>query len=138
MRRRPLLRLAALSPLLLIAEAHAGTYLNSTVLLIASATHDSGYLRARLNDRGLAKLVWAVTSARLDAASRMHVPKEVVQAHPHLLLMLENYERAADAAAEGHPERFLIYEARARNEEVILRGVLKQLGFPLPTPGKQG
>jgi hypothetical protein len=77
-------------------------------------------------------LMHAVALARLEAASRMQVPKEVVQAHPHLLLILQNYERSADAASEGHSERFLIYQQRARDEEVILRGVLKQLGWALP------
>jgi hypothetical protein len=56
----------------------------------------------------------------------------VVQAHPHLLLTLENYERSAYAATEGHAERFLIYQQRARDEEQVLRGVLRQLGWSLP------
>jgi hypothetical protein len=62
----------------------------------------------------------------------MQVPKEVAQAHPHLLLVLENCERAADAAKEGRVQRFMIYLQRAREEERTLRGVLKQLGWTLP------
>ena len=62
----------------------------------------------------------------------MQVPKEVAQAHPHLLLVLENYERAAESAKDGNAQRFLIYQQRARDEEKILRGVLKQLGWSLP------
>ena len=101
-------------------------------MLIAQASRESEYLRGRVNDKDLAELVHSVAKARLDAASRMNVPKEVVQAHPHLLLTLENYERAAFAATEGHSERFLIYQQRARDEEQVLRGVLKQLGWVLP------
>jgi hypothetical protein len=130
--RRRLLALLGLSPLLLTAVAEAGSYLNRAAMLVLQGSRESEFLRGRVGDKDLAELVHAVAAARLDAASRMNVPKEVVLAHPHLLLTLENYERSADAAVEGHNERFLIYQQRARDEEVILRGVLKQLGFALP------
>jgi hypothetical protein len=112
--------------------AEAGSYLNRAAMLVAQGARESEFLRGRVGDKDLAELVHAVAAARLEAASRMNVPKEVVLAHPHLLLTLENYERSADAAVEGQNERFLIYQQRARDEEVILRGVLKQLGWVLP------
>jgi hypothetical protein len=130
--RRRFLGLIGSLPLLYAASAEAGSYLNRAALLVIQASRESEYLRGRVNDKDLAELVHQVAAARLEAASRMNVPKEVVQAHPHLLLTLENYERSADAAVEGHNERFLIYQQRARDEEVILRGVLKQLGWALP------
>lgn len=130
--RRHLLSLSLLAPLCWATPAHAGSYLNRAAILVVQASRESQYLRGRVNDKDLAELVHFVAVARLQAASRMQVPKEVVQAHPHLLLILQNYERSADAAAEGHAERFLIYQQRARDEEGILRGVLKQLGWALP------
>lgn len=130
--RRRFLALAGLAPLLLAAPAEAGSYLSRATMLVVQASRESQYLRGRVNDKDLAELVHAVAAARLEAASRMNVPKEVVQAHPHLLLTLENYERSADAAVQGHNDRFLVYQQRARDEEVILRGVLKQLGWALP------
>jgi hypothetical protein len=132
MKRRCLLGLFALSPLCWTSEAYAGSYLNRAAVLVVSAKKESEFLRGRLSDKDLAQLLHAVALARLEAASRMQVPKEVVQAHPHLLLLLQNYERSADAAKEGHAERFLIYQQRALDEEGILRGVLKQLGWALP------
>ena len=132
MKRRPLLLLAALTPLLVSHSAQAGTYLNRAALLISGARRESEYLRAHLGDKDLADLVHAVAQARLAAASRMNVPKEVVQAHPHLLLTLENYERSAEAATQSQSDRFLVYQQRARDEEQVLRGVLKQLGWALP------
>jgi hypothetical protein len=131
-KRRALLGLLALGPLLVSSGAEAGSYLNRAAMLIGQASRESEYLRARVSDKDLAMLVHSVAVARLNAASRMNVPKEVVQAHPHLLLTLENYERSAFAATEGHAERFLIYQQRARDEEQVLRGVLKQLGWSLP------
>lgn len=123
---------AALFVLFGAAPALAGSYLDRAAMLIAQAGEESNFLRGRLADKHLAELVYRIARARLESASRMNVPKEVVQAHPHLLLVLENYERAADAAREGQAERFLIYQQRARDEEQTFRGVLKQLGWSLP------
>lgn len=131
-RRRGFLALLSLSPLLWVSPAEAGSYLNRAAMLVIQASRESEYLRGRVNDKDLAELVHQVAVARLEAASRMNVPKEVVQAHPHLLLILENYERSADAAVDGHNDRFLVYQQRARDEEGILRGILKQLGWLLP------
>ena len=130
--RRWFLLLAGFSPLVVSRIAQAGSYLNRAAMLVIQASRESEYLRGRVNDKDLAELVHQVAVARLEAASRMNVPKEVVQAHPHLLLTLENYERSADAAVQGHNDRFLVYQQRARDEEVILRGVLRQLGWALP------
>ena len=127
--------LGVVSALLLLPSlAWAGTYLNSAALLLAQASHEGDYLRARVNDKELAELIHKLSSARLDAAKVMLVPKEVVQAHPHLLLVLENHERAADAATRGQAEKFLVYEQRARDEDRTFRGVLKQFGYALPEP----
>jgi hypothetical protein len=112
--------------------AWAGSYLNRASLLVTQAAKDSEYLHRRVYDKDLAFVVHKVAAARVEAASAMHVPKEVAQAHPHLLLVLENHERAADAAKDGQVQRFLVYKVRAREEELTLRGVLKQLGWSLP------
>jgi hypothetical protein len=131
--RRGLLVLAMVSACVAFAvAAWAGSYLDRAALLVAQATEEADYLRARLHDRELALTVHRLAAARLRAASRMQVPKEVTQAHPHLLLMLENYEQAASAAKSGDAQRFLEYLGRARDEEAVLRAVLKQLGWPLP------
>jgi hypothetical protein len=114
------------------ALAFAGSYLNSAALLLAQALVEAEYLRARINDRELAELVHRLADARLEAAKSMLVPKEVALAHPHLLLVLENYERAADAATRGGMSQFLVYQQRARDEDRTFRGVLKQLGYSLP------
>lgn len=132
-RRRTLAALCVVA-LLTTGVAWAGTYLNSASLLLAQASHEGDYLRARINDKDLAELIHKLADARLNAAKTMLVPKEVVQAHPHLLLVLENYERAADAATRGEAEKFLVYQQHARDEDRTFRGVLKQFGYSLPEP----
>ena len=131
--RRVLLGMCGGSAILLATSVvWAGTYLNSAALLLTQASHEAEYLRARINDKELADLVHKLADARLEAAKGMLVPKEVVQAHPHLLLVLENYERAADSATRGEAEKFLVYQQRARDEDRTFRGVLKQFGYALP------
>jgi len=131
--RRALLALLA-AAVLFTGAAWAGTYLNSAALLLTQANHEADYLRARINDKELAELIHQLANARLVAAKGMLVPKEVVQAHPHLLLVLENYERAADSATRGEAEKFLVYQQRARDEDRTFRGVLRQFGYSLPEP----
>jgi hypothetical protein len=112
--------------------AFAGSYLNRALVLVKSSREEAEYLRNRTYDVELARVVQRVAEGRLQAARETLVPKEVVQAHPHLLLMLEHYERAAAAAVEGKPQKFPELINQARDEEQIFRSILRQLGWPLP------
>lgn len=132
-RCRPRVAVVAASIVMLWAAlAVAGSYLDRCVLIVGEASRESSYLQHRLHDRELAAFTHKMAVARLTAAREMSVPKEVAQAHPHLLLMLENYERSADAARVGENQRFIVYQRRARDEEQVFRAILEQLGFPLP------
>src|SRR3982750_1134836 len=130
--RRHFLRGMVAAVLSISGLAWAGTYLDSAALLLLQSSKEGDYLRRHIGDKELAALVQKLASSRLEAAKGMLVPKEVVQAHPHLLLVLENYERAADAATRGEAEKFLVYQQRARDEDRTFRGVLKQFGYALP------
>jgi hypothetical protein len=112
--------------------AWAGTYLDRAKILITTANEELDYLKYRLGNEELSRMLHRIALARLEAARTMKVPKEVAQAHPHLLLMLENIERAIDAALSKEAQRFMVYRRQARDEEQVFRGILEQLGFPLP------
>lgn len=118
-------------------EVHAGSYLDRAGLLVRQGRGEADYLENRVSNRELAEVVHRMAQARLQAARDMPVPKEVTQAHPHILLMLENCERAADAAESGESDRFAIYQRRARDEEQIFRSIMRQLGFPLEDEQKK-
>jgi hypothetical protein len=126
--------LLVLSLVLVTSVAWGGTYLDRATLLVIEARRASQFLRQRSHDKELARVVHQVALARLEAAQKMTVPKEVVLAHPHVLIVLEHHERAAEAAAEGNVPRFLVYELKADEEERVLRSVFEQLGWPLPKP----
>jgi hypothetical protein len=112
--------------------AWAGSYLNRAALLILESRAEADILRKHLSDQELARVVLEICEGRLEAARGMFVPPEVRLAHPHLVIMLERYALAADAAVRGKPENFLSIEREARDEEQIFRSIVKQLGWDLP------
>lgn len=114
------------------APARASSYLDRAWLLIGESSRANDFLSKRLSDRELARLIGLAAEGRLSAAKETSVPEEVAMAHPHLLLMLEHYERAAAAAARGESGRFLQHAEAAQDEEQLFRGLLRQLGWVLP------
>jgi len=132
MNRRAFVSLLALGAWLPARAAWAGTYMNRALVLLTGAAREAAYLRARLGDRELAGVVHRMAQARVATAGSMTVPKEVVQAHPHLLLVLESYEQATEAATRGEVDRFTTFYQRALDEERTFRAVLKSLGWVLP------
>ncbi len=132
-RRKLLLALASVTGVALLAvPASAGSYLTRAALLLSGARREGEVLRQHFADKELARTIHRLARARMEAAASMLVPKDVVQAHPHLLLVLEHHERACDAAEKGEPERFLIALQRALDEDRTFRAVLKQFGWELP------
>ena len=60
--RRGFLMLAGLAPLLVVAPADAGSYLNRAAMLVIQGSRESQYLRGRVNDKDLAALGLAIRS----------------------------------------------------------------------------
>jgi len=131
-RRKVLLAVVACPLLAYARPAYAGSYLDRAAMLVGIANLELSYLRRKLYDSELARTLQKLAAARVTAAQSMEVPPEVVQAHPHLLLMLEDCERATNAAVERNAEEFLKFQRAARSEEEHFRAILKQLGWQLP------
>src|SRR5260221_3115533 len=100
--RRPTPALASAFVVMLAAPARAGSYLDRATLLLSGSERDLSMVREHISDKELATMVELVAEARLKAASKMEIPAVVAKAHPHLLLVLEHTEQAADAAHEGN------------------------------------
>lgn len=129
-RRVTLLALAATA--LVATIAVAGTYLDRAALLLADCKRTNEWVLGHLSDRELAAVARDVAEARVRAARGMSVPKEVAGVHPHLLLALENGERACAAAADGDTDRFMHHLRISRDEDGIFRSLLAQQKLQLP------
>jgi hypothetical protein len=117
------------------APAWAGSYLDRAALLLDEARREGDMLQPRTNDKEMVLIVKALAEARAKVGRKMEVPAAVVRAHPHLLLVLENCERAADAAAEGNFKKFMEHLMTARDEERTFRALIAELGYTLPEAG---
>lgn len=112
--------------------AWAGSYLDRAALLLDAARKEGDMLQPRYSDREFVLLVHVVAEARAKAARSMEVPAAVGKVHPHLLLVLENIERAASAGLDRNFKKFAEHISAARDEERIFRSILAELGYALP------
>jgi hypothetical protein len=124
--------LVGLSVLTLAVLAHAGSYLDRSAILLGDTRRANEWMFKHLSDREMSGLLHDIAEARLKSARKMSVPKEVVMAHPHLLLTLETSERAAAAAAAGQNEKFLSLLRTARDEDATFRSLVKSANLQLP------
>lgn len=135
MRRRSVLALLAGLPVLLFAEsAYAGSYLNRAALLLEGSRQERDMVWSRYADKELLRVVHGIAQARTRTAHSMEVPTAIASAHPHLLLILENCERAYAAALDGSHEKFLEHLIRARREDTTFRAIVEKLGYTIPAP----
>lgn len=130
--RRSFLLLAVAFVLALAPPARAGSYLDRAALLLDQTRREGDLLQPRTNDKELAMVVKTLADARARVGRKMEVPPAVGRAHPHLLLVLENWERAADAAYEGSFKKFMEHLLRARDEDRLFRAMIAELGYALP------
>jgi hypothetical protein len=136
---RRIVSIAVLSLSLLgfVRPAHAGSYLDRAALLLEEAREEGDLLQPRTNDKELVRLIRAMAEVRAKMGRQMEVPAEVAKAHPHLLLVLENLTRAADAANDGNFRKFMEHLNTARDEEKNFRAIVAELGYRLPEIGKR-
>jgi hypothetical protein len=110
----------------------AGSYLHRAAMLLDESRKEGDLLQPRVTDKELIRLIKALAEVRVTAGRSMEIPAVVAKAHPHLLLVLENSERAADAAQEGNFKKFMQHLQTARDEDRTFRAILAELGFKLP------
>ena len=133
-RRSILVTWLVLPMLLLSSSVWSGSYLNRAALLVEGARAERDMVWPRHTDKELVRLVYGIARARTESARGMEVPKSVAPAHPHLLLILENCERAYAAAIAGSHEKFVEHILRARREDKTFRALIRKLGYTLPPP----
>lgn len=116
----------------IVPAAWAGSYLDRAALLLDESRREGDMLQPRTNDRELVLMVKTLAEARAKVGRKMEVPLPVGKAHPHLLLVLENFERAVSAAADGNFKKFMEHLSAARDEEKNFRAIIAELKYTLP------
>jgi hypothetical protein len=132
MRRIALAVLVTLALVFTVLPAWAGSYLDRAALLLDEARKEGDMLQPRTFDKELVLVVKTLAEARARVGRKMEVPAAVTKAHPHLLLVLANYERAAAAAEDGNFKKFMEHLNTARDEDRNFRAILRELGYALP------
>jgi hypothetical protein len=84
------------------------------------------------NDPELARYAYPLAERYVELAGHLTPSKRLSTAHPHLLLVVENAERALDAAGRNDMASFRQRMRTVREELAILDNVLKQLKLKLP------
>lgn len=124
--------LVALAAFMLAPAAWAGSYLDRAALLLDEARKEGDLLQPRTHDKELVLIVRSLAEVRARVGGKMEVPAAIAKAHPHLLLVLENSERAASAAYDGNFKKFMEHLNTARDEERIFRAIVAELGYTVP------
>ena len=134
--RRAFLTLLFAAAVVAVAPpAWAGSYLDRAAILLDQARKEGDMLQPRTYDKELATMIKSLSEVRTKAARRMEIPAAIAKAHPHLLLVLENMERAADAALAGNFKKFMQHLNTARDEDRTFRALVAELGYSLPEVG---
>lgn len=133
MNRRHFLGAAAAAALALASRgALAGSYLDRAALMLEEGKKEIEMVKTRTGDKELLLVVKTMTEARLKVARKMIVPAKVVDAHPHLMLVLENQDRALEALTQGNTKKYAECLISAADEERIFRSLIKDAGYALP------
>jgi len=135
MLRRLFVLVAFAFALVIARPARAGSYLDRAALMLDESRREGDMLQPRTHDKEMVLVVKALAEARARVGRKMEVPAAVAKAHPHLLLVLENWERAADAASEGNFKKFMEHLMIARDEDRTFRVIIAELGYTLPDAG---
>ena len=108
------------------------TYMVQLALTLEGARRLMLWIETHPNDSDIARFAYPLAERYVEMAGHMTPSKKLTAAHPHLLLVVENVERAVDAAGQGDLGEFRQRMRTVREELAILDNVLKQLKLKLP------
>jgi hypothetical protein len=111
-------------------------YLAELAMSLEAARRFVLWVEAYGGDSELARFAYPMADKLVESASHLTPPPKWVPAHPHVLLIAENVERALDAASAGDLAAFRHHTRTVREELTILDGLFKQLKLKLPELGR--
>jgi hypothetical protein len=107
-------------------------YLAELAMLLEGARRLLLWTETYIGDPEFARFAHPMAEGYVEMAGRLVPPEKLLNAHPHLLMVVENVERALDAAATGDTPAFRQRARIVREELLTLESVLKQLKLRLP------
>jgi len=107
-------------------------YLAELALTLEGARRVMLWVETHPGDPDFARFAYPLAERYVEMAGHLTPSSRLVAAHPHLLLVVENVERAVEAASLGEMTVFRQRARTVREELAILDNVLKQLKFKLP------
>ncbi len=132
MRTIPFAFFAALT--LFARDGHAESrreYVRRAALVLGSVVHIETWVERNKDDLGLCSIAQAVAERSAELAGRLTPPPELRGIHPHLLMAIENAERAYFFASSGDARQFRHHLRVAREERRILLQLAAQEGIDL-------
>lgn len=107
-------------------------YLTQLAFVLEGARRVLLFGEAHSADPELSRFVYPLSEHYVELAGRMTPGDRLKIVHPHLLLVVENVERAFNAASEGDQHAFRQHVRTIREELSTLDAVLKHLKVRLP------
>ncbi len=107
-------------------------YVTELSLVLEGARRVLLFSEAHAGDTELSRFAHPLAEYYVELAGRMTPGPQLAMVHPHLLLVVENVERALDAAAHGGQHAFRQHVRTVREELATLETVLKHLKVRLP------
>lgn len=108
------------------------SYLVQLALLVDGARRLIAFCEGHPENAELARFAYPLSERYVEMAGRMVPAQKLAVVHPHLLLVVENLERALDSAAAANPTSYQKRMRIAREELANLEAMLKQLKLRLP------
>ena len=101
-------------------------YLNRARLMLDFAVRTNEYVRQRLLDTELANFAHAMAEKNVLEAEKMTPPASLSLLHPHLLLVLENTERALAYAEKGELAKYRKQQRTLKKELHLLEAIAQR------------
>ncbi|MET0283995.1 MAG: hypothetical protein ABW352_05980 [Polyangiales bacterium] len=112
------------------------TYMSQMSLVIDGARRLITFCEQHGDDKDLARFARPLAERHVELANRMLPSSRLAVAHPHMLLVVENIDRALDSAAAGDAATYQKRLRIARDELANLEAVLKQLKLRVQEPAR--